>query len=895
MSRKNDLQGGFDGLSSRLRDETPPREVEAAAAERVWARLGEDIEASAAQAEPGRPFAGCADYMGLVPAWNAGRLPEGRRLLIEDHLRGCVTCRRAIRLREADEAGREAAPKAWPVESRSRLAPRWAIAATILLAAALGGVAMFRSVRSSGELARVEQVQGSMFLVSGSQTGMTAASRTLGAGEGVRTGKDSLALVRLADGSRIEMKERSEISLQPRSDGMAIRLAHGSVIVEAARQPRGSHLFVATGDCLVSVVGTIFSVTSGTKGSRVSVVEGEVRVAQRGEESVLRPGDQVATAASLTALSVEDDISWSQDAEEYREVLRRLAGLRAELTRTVPAAAERHSTRLLDLSPRGTIFYAAVPNLGESLAEGRHFLKTRIEQDELLHAWWASRTGESGDGEIDRVLEEVRLFSSRLGPEIALSIGMNAQGEIGAPLLVAELKNPEEFHGYLAGRMEEARQSGSAQPVRLLPAELPADAGENTAVRPAELLLWVRDDILAASPSLEALRAFADTPAERQPSPFLDRIAASYRTGAEYIVSADLHTILRDASERGLRELTAEPARARRLAIEQTGLLGLESLMAEAKDLDGRRQERLVLGFDGLRRGLASWLADPAPMGGLDYVSPDARFVAAFVVKEPVAMIEDILAIGGAANQGDAGQPGENIPAMLAGARDIASAFGGEVVFALDGPLLPVPAWKLLVEVPDAAALERALTQAVEAASRNGSPVTLETDRQPERTFYTIRCEGAPFELQAAWDGGYLVAGPTRALVERTLAQKTAGASLRDAPGFTALLPQDSYENFSAILYENLSGAAGALGTLAGTFAGGAASGENKGLAEAFSAFGASAAGPSLFCAYSEPDRIVLAGSSPATMISDMVSLLTFGGLAQHGPPASPPEAQTER
>ena len=123
------------------------------------------------------------------------------------------------------------------------------------------------------------------------------------------------------------MKDRSELSVTKNAQGTTIHLNRGSMMVEAAKQQRG-RLFVDTGDSLVSVTGTVFSVDSGTKGSRVSVIEGEVRLDHKGNERVLRPGEQLQPIASIENIPVKDDVAWSRKAASYAQTLAALTGLK---------------------------------------------------------------------------------------------------------------------------------------------------------------------------------------------------------------------------------------------------------------------------------------------------------------------------------------------------------------------------------------------------------------------------------------------------------------------------------------------------------------------------------------------------------------------------------------
>src|SRR5438874_2615035 len=127
----------------------------------------------------------------------------------------------------------------------------------------------------------------------------------------IRTSAGSRAVLQLADGSRVELNQRTELYIQAAWSGETIQLDRGDVIVQAAKQRRG-HLRVVTRDSVASVKGTVFAVSSGAAGSVVSVVEGSVAVSQPGVKRILTAGKQSATNRSLEQVRVREAISWSQ-------------------------------------------------------------------------------------------------------------------------------------------------------------------------------------------------------------------------------------------------------------------------------------------------------------------------------------------------------------------------------------------------------------------------------------------------------------------------------------------------------------------------------------------------------------------------------------------------------
>jgi len=165
----------------------------------------------------------------------------------------------------------------------------------------------------------------------------------------IRSNGGGGALLALVDGSRVEMRSESELALERADDGLRIRLHRGGIIVDAAGQRRG-HLYVQTKDFTVSVVGTVFLVNAGDEGSRVAVIEGEVRVRQGTTEKTLLPGEQVATNPSMDARPFGDVISWSRNASALIALLWQSAAVPPALA-PQNAAQPREAFELASIRP----------------------------------------------------------------------------------------------------------------------------------------------------------------------------------------------------------------------------------------------------------------------------------------------------------------------------------------------------------------------------------------------------------------------------------------------------------------------------------------------------------------------------------------------------------------
>ena len=247
--------------------------------------------------------------------------------------------------------------------------------------------------------------------------------------------------------------------------------------------------------------------------------------------------------------------------------------------------------------------------------------------------------------------------------------------------------------------------------------------------------------------------------------------------------------------------------------MNQLGILSVKYFVLDQKDTNGKTHTQASLSFSDAQRGIPSWLAAPGPMGSLEYISPDANVVAGFVVKNPVSLVDDLLGVLETVSPDlrknlDKQQTQHGLDIR----NDIAVPLGGEFAFAIDGPILPTPSWKLVFEVNDPAHLQQTLERVVtevnkEAAYFGKAGLAWEKADISGRTYYTLRSSDfGLLEVNYTYANGYLIVGPSRALVQRALASHESGQSLLRSAKFTAGLPADGNANFSAVFYHNIAG-----------------------------------------------------------------------------------------
>jgi hypothetical protein len=842
-----------------LKDYEPDATQLAASARRVADRLGIDGVTNVAI----EAIHSCDDVQQLLPSYRAGNLSPARSLLIKAHLHECSVCQRRF------QSGTKVLDWSAPRPARAFVwHPRafgWSFAGALALL--VSGLFVYRAYWQvpPGVRAEVQSIDGSAYRVSATGDRPLAPGDQLAEGDHLRTSGGAHAVLRLSDGSTVEVNQRSVLAVGAQGNNMTVTLDDGDVIVQAAKRTSG-HLYVKTPDCRVAVTGTVFSVDSGIKGSRVAVLEGTVDVSHAGVDSVIHAGDQVSTNDNLSPAPVEQQIAWSHDREKYLPLLAQFATLQKRFEQ-IPFPQPRYSSDLLARVPTDTVLYISIPNLGDFLSEANSIFQDQLKQSAALQQWWNQGHGQN-TVDFDALVEKIHQMSEYLGDEIVIA-GVKQPTNPGFAI-IADVKRSG-LGDFLKNQLPSAHLKVLDQ--TSLNAALPssqAGSGGFALIRPNEAVF---SNSIA---TLRLVNAQLNSGASGfATGDFGKQITSAYSRGAGIILAADLHQIIANQSAQ------AHNSGKQSKALASSGMEDMQYLIAEHREINGQPQNQVSLQFSAARRGVASWLAAPAPMGSLNFITPNAAIAVAALSKDPKAIADDIVAMATASNPNAEQELNEAEAKLQINFReDLAATLGGEFLLSLDGPVLPTPSWKAVIEVNDSQRLEQTLeklTAAIRGMSQGNAAhsIIIQSSDVAGQRFYSIVDQvSANTIAQYTFSNGYMIVAPSRALLMEALQTNASGNSLGRAAAFRALLPKDANENYSAVAYQNLTPV---LTPMLSQFSGQAADALRQLAADAR---------PTVICARGEENSIEAASDSHLFGF-DFVTLGTLMNIGNHHAGAS--------
>jgi hypothetical protein len=778
-----------------LQADEPEAEQVAASARRVADRLGIDIvNESRVDA-----IASCDDVQHLFGSYRAGTLSQARSLLIEAHMRDCSACRRRFKAGSSAAVLDWSAPKARRAVAWHPQTFGWALASAFALMVTFFFVYKAFWQVPPGVRAEVQSIDGSAYRISETGDRKLSPGETLGEGETLRTSGGSHAVLRLMDGSTVEVNERSVVGVGARGRNMTVALDNGAVIVQAAKRASG-HLYVKTPDCRVAVTGTVFSVDTGLKGSRVAVLQGSVHVLHQGMDTLATAGNQVTTNDNLSPEPVSEQIAWSHDRDKYLVLLAQFVTLRQQIEQ-IPFPQPRYSSDLLDRVPANTTLYISVPNMGDFLSEANQTFHDQLKQSPALEEWWNSGHG-SNTADLDSLVEKIHQMSQYLGNEVVVVGARQAKSPGFA--IIADVKQGG-LDDFLTKQFpaSNAKQGVTVLDQNSLSAATASSQSNRNGyavVREHEAifsnniatLAQINTQLNAGSSGFAATR-------------FGQQLSAAYGRGAGIILAADLHRMIGNQTKQSPTSQRANEA------MEKSGIANVSYLIAEHRVVNGQPENRVDLQFSGARQGIVTWLAAPAPIGSLNFVTPNAAIAVAALSKNPKAIADDLIAMAAPNSAQTNGLTEAEQKLQINFRDDIAANLGGDFLLSLDGPVLPTPSWKAVIEVNDSDRLEQALER-MTAAIRQQAPanaphsITIEPSDAGGQRYYSLQdTVTGNIVAQFTYANGYMVVAPSRALLIQAMQAYSSGNSLANSAAFKALLPKDANENYSAVAYQNLS------------------------------------------------------------------------------------------
>jgi len=482
---------------------------------------------------------------------------------------------------------------------------------------------------------------------------------------------------------------------------------------------------------------------------------------------------------------------WTQELnKKYPGLLEEFGKLINKIQQSVQFPEGRGESRLLPLLPEETMSYGALPNYGETASQALKIFRQELVDNAVLRNWWQHSEAATVGPKVEDAVEKFSQLSQYLGEEIVFSGAM--EGRDPKFLMVAEARKPG-FKKFLQGMLD-ALPGKSKAGVRVLDLQELAAAKET---KPSEeLLILVRSDFVVGALDVATLRKFNVRLEGKSRgfagTPFGQRIVQEYKGGVTVLAAADLQTILKQVPPGPPQE---------QMTFQRSGFADMKYLVWAHKSVGGQEVSQAELSFTGPRHGVAAWIAKPAPLGSLDFVSPKAMMAGTMVLTSPAQIFDDVREIATASNP--------NAFAALTQAEqvlklnlkeDLLRQLGGEITLELDNIAPPKPEWKAILKVNNVNRLQQSLNTLLTA-------VHFQTEQADDGsvTYHAVKIPSAKgaVEIEYAFVDGYLVVGSSRDVVADAVRLHRTDESLGKSKKLQASLPASHAPEASGLLYQD--------------------------------------------------------------------------------------------
>jgi len=480
-----------------------------------------------------------------------------------------------------------------------------------------------------------------------------------------------------------------------------------------------------------------------------------------------------------------------EDAKKLAVVAAQFAQLSQKLRARVELPMPRHESRLLPLLAESTLAYVAIPNYGEASHQALAVFREELKTNEELRAWWQKGDMATEGPKIEDRLEKFYELSQYLGDEIVVMAASEGKGDPKF-LLLSEVRKPG-LKTYLQGLVKEI----SDKP---MPEALVFDANELSQAKnvPAdEPIILIRDNLVMLGQGLDTLRQFSAQLQEKNfefaSTSFGKRLIKCYHDGATIIAAADMHAVLSHIPK------SAPQSEA---IFERTGFSDMDYVVWEHKNIAGQPASQMELSFLGPRRGIASWLAAPGPMGSLEFISPKAVLSASLLLKDPAQIYDDVAELATASNPNAMASLAQMESALQLSLRnDILARLTGEITVEVDTLPPQAPVWKVFLKAKDPSGLSSTL-QTLFTAMRV-SPAESDEDGVAYHTL-TVPSGQKMLDITYAMADGYMIVGSGRRVVSDAIQlHRTGGSLAKSSKLISALPPSHTGKDVSALIYED--------------------------------------------------------------------------------------------